>query len=225
MPLDNAFAKYDVSFKVVNSGIIPWDHGYFLFSAISPLVPELHLENPAHQERSPLHLLSIRGKQVLEHYLQLQPYSKIVIRSSLEHLSKLEVLQRAQLNLGGFKVSLGAPEVRPVLQAKVLDSPRVFIRATSVLKTKEDTLDIKNLRQGFEAEATKQLTSLGVQCKLEVRGNQSLLVKDTKFVCFSVRLTDFGSPEQSVIVQEKGIGAKHTMGCGVFTPTPERFLK
>jgi CRISPR-associated endonuclease/helicase Cas3 len=65
------------------------------------------------------------------------------------------------------------------------------------------------------------LRALGIQRRLDVLAKRVVRVKEQQTIAFSVELRDL-SPEESLLLQARGLGGKRRMGCGVFRGSREK---
>lgn len=71
--------------------------------------------------------------------------------------------------------------------------------------------------QGFLKAVKRQLEKIGVEAEIKVGERRTLRVKDKQVVGFEVAATDLDA-EDSIHLQEDGLGGRRRMGCGVFVP-------
>lgn len=136
----------------------------------------------------------------------------------VERIGDFLPLAGKTLALGGEPIRIGVPKV------DALD-PAVSLAARMVT--------IKGFMEpeGFLAAARRQLDDLGVAAGASIaipmvsdgRPNAGqpirrvLRIKDKTIVGFAVRVKGL-SAEESLTLQERGIGGRRHMGCGVFVP-------
>jgi CRISPR-associated protein Cas6 len=194
----------DLSFQV-GGDRIPLDYGYALFSALSRVVPSLHGD-----PRIGVH--PIRGMRLEPRVLTLVPASRLRIRLSTEDLVSYIGLAGTQLDLDGFVLRIGIPRVEALVPAASLTSRLVTIKGMQEFDT-------------FGAAVRRQLTEIGVSAE-PVLGGESHLggpsrrvfrIKDRRLVGFSLRVVGL-TAEESIRLQESGLGGRRRMGCGVFVP-------
>jgi CRISPR-associated protein Cas6 len=113
--------------------------------------------------------------------------------------------------------------VHPLVPAATLDSRLVAIKLTAAPRTRNeqlgrDALDIPSFVGRYTAEIKRQLGALGIVGSFELCGRRSVMVDGRHVVGYSVRVLGL-SADQSIALQEKGLGGKRRMGCGVFRKT------
>jgi len=205
----------DLSFPILGDRV-PRDHGYPLYAALSRAVPSLH-----GAEWLAVHPLG--GTQVDATTLQLGARSQMRLRLPAERIVEVLPLAGARLDISGAKIALGAPSVHPLVPAASLDARLVAIKLTDAPRRRNDelrrdALDTPGFADRYTAEIKRQLAAIGIGGAFELRGRRSVTVDGRRVVGYSVRVLSLGA-DQSVALQEKGIGGKRRMGCGVFRGT------
>jgi CRISPR-associated protein Cas6 len=111
-------------------------------------------------------------------------------------------------DVDGHALRIGVPNARALL-------PVANLRARLV--TIKGFLDAES----FVEAAKRQLHSLGIAREFLLGIRRTLRVKDKQVVGFEVAVTEL-TAEESLILQERGLGGRRRMGCGVFVPTEAR---
>ena len=200
-------------FFAVTGRHVPADHGYALFGAISRV-----LETPDDQwlHGNPhvgLHL--IRGAYDGQGKLLLSDNARLGLRLPVELLPKTLKLAGKRIELDGCPVRIGTSRSAALIPAATLYSRIV---------TTKNGEDIAR----FEAEVKRQLDVLGV-CGKPLRipakndsenadhehGRRIFRVSSKTIVGYSMLVTEL-TAEESICLQEKGLGGRRRMGCGVF---------
>lgn len=185
-------------------GPVPIDHGYLLFSALSARIPELH-------DYRDVGVFNLRGVGSTGESLHLG-HGSLRIRCPAELIALFLGLAGGRLELAGRSVTIGAPTVRVMEQV-----PRLSARVV----TFKHALD----EQGFRATAHRFIEELtGAPCTLHVGRRRVVTVAGKKVVGFGLDLSDL-TPDASVTLQEKGLGGRRHMGCGLFLPTRADFTE
>jgi CRISPR-associated protein Cas6 len=197
----------DLAFTLVGR-TIPLDHGYSLFSAISKIVPSVH-----GNERVGLH--PIAGLRTSPGSLQLTERSILRLRLPSEEIAPYIALSGCSIELEGHRLRIGIPRVESLRGVANLAARLVTIRGA---------LTPDRLEQRVRQELSR----------LEVSGEPSFVpsdrppwtgqpkrrvmrIKDKRIVGFAVRISGL-TPEESIRLQEHGLGGRRRMGCGVFLP-------
>ena len=200
-------AHVDLAFPISSASPVPADHGYHLYSAISRLLPAVH-------RRGGIGIHPIRGTQIGDRQLALNHRSHLVFRTPSEALGELVQLGGKQLDIAGRGLCIGVPAVWALKPAAALRSRLVII------KVKEAPSAAALNEENFRHAARKQLEALSVSpgTKITLGKRRSLRIKDKEIVGYEVVLHDLRA-EESLAIQEKGIGGRRHMGCGVFVPS------
>ena len=93
----------DLSFTLTSTGTIPSDHGYRLYSVLSRLLPEIHSLNG-------IGIHPIRGRQAGDRSISILPTSRLVIRTSADHIPGLIQRSGKRLDLAGCNLRVGVPQ-------------------------------------------------------------------------------------------------------------------
>ncbi len=199
--------KVDLAFSVVCPHALPADHGYLLYSAVSRMLPAAH-------QADGYGIHPIRGRQLGGRTLQLTEHSRLVIRTDAEHIARFLPLAGKQLRLLDRALRIGVPQVRSLVPAPALRSRLVTIKLPDVAGQPAEAA-----AEAFRAAALRQLGDLGVSTEavLSLGKRRTLRIKDKEVVGYEV-LVEALNAEESVVVQENGLGGRRHMGCGVFVP-------
>jgi CRISPR-associated protein Cas6 len=205
----------DVSFPLQITSA-PRDHGYILYSAISRTVPGLH-------EAKWLGVHPLSGRPIDDHTLEMGRHARLRLRLPADKIPAILPLAGTTLNLMGLKAVVGAPTIHTLAPAASLDARMVAIKLTSAPHRENsalgrETLDVGAFGARYEAEIERQLSAIEIGRPFQIRGRRSLTVAGRRVVGYSVRVTNLVEDE-SLRLQEMGIGGKRRMGCGVFRPT------
>jgi CRISPR-associated protein Cas6 len=186
----------DLAFRLTGSRL-PVDHGYALYSAISRSVPALHEARDVG-----LHLIS--GRYAGGGLLQLTSASRLTIRMPGDCIHHYLPLAGGALDMDGSVLRVGIPEVQPL---------RPFARLYARLVTIKGFME----PEVFLTAAQRQLQKAGVSVNLQLGARKTFRVKDKQIVGFEALAVGLDA-DDSVRLQEVGIGGRRHMGCGVFVP-------
>lgn len=191
--------QLDLEFPVSSASGIKVDHGYHLYAGLSRTLVTVHSENG-------IAVHPIRGTQFGNRMLQLMPWSSVKIRSPQEKIADLIALSGKSIDVGDHKVRLGVPQLHALEPAAVLRSRLVTIKGFQDAAT-------------FVEAVRRQLNALEVseQAILTVGKRRTIRIREKEVVGFEVILEGL-TAEESIAVQETGIGGRRHMGCGVFVP-------
>jgi hypothetical protein len=209
---------------------IPSDHGYALYGAMSRVVPRIHTRE------MPLRIGPIRGAYVGNRKLRLEPRgSRLRVRLQPDDLPIVLPLAGKNLDLDGHAIRLGVPQVSALVPAPMLFARMVVIKASSpktdpVVKNSRDREKTKRYqnpaeflaalrreleREGIGADADLPLHEAGQRAGQPWRHVVRIHAKT--IVGFSVIIQGL-TAEESLTIQEQGLGGRSKMGCGFFVP-------
>jgi len=203
--------KVDLAFSLVSTHAVPADHGYLLYSAVSRMLPEVH-------QADGYGIHPIRGRQVGGRTLQLTEQSRLVIRVDAEQIARFLPLAGKPLQLLDRTLRIGVPQVRALVPATTLRSRLVTIKLPDTVSQPPEAA-----AECFRAAVLRQLHELGASGEVQVSlgKRRTLRIKDKEVFGYEVLLERL-TAEESILVQEHGLGGRRHMGCGVFSPTPAR---
>ncbi|MDQ3666485.1 MAG: type I-MYXAN CRISPR-associated protein Cas6/Cmx6 [Acidobacteriota bacterium] len=215
----------DLSFRIIGNEI-PADHAYALYSSLSRLQPALH-------QAAWLAVHPINGTPSKVGTLKLTRSSRLRFRLPIDSVPALIPLAGKRLPLvGGPSISMihiGVPEVNTLRPSATLHSRCVTIKVSEV-ENKEIEVD----RDMFLKATRKRLAECGINGTVEIeqsldergreRSRRVVRIKNRIVVGYAVTVKDL-SDEDSLMLQEKGLGGRRRMGCGIFVPCTERKVK
>jgi len=214
-----ALAKVDVAFSLTGSSI-PVDHGYCLFSAVSRVVPQVHKSRE-------IGIHPISGRLIGSRTLALTPTSCLTLRLPQEQLGQVLPLAGKLLQLGDSRVRVGVPHTRALRPSKRLYSRVVIIKGFSEPQLFLDAVVRQLAALGIHGEASL-VEQQGVADSNvgKLSGSHSPYLRRTVRICskdivgFAVLVGNLREND-SVLLQETGIGGRRRFGCGVFVPVKE----
>lgn len=181
---------------------IPVDHGYALYAALSRAL-ESATDAWLH-DQDDLGLHPIRGSYRGKGRLALTSASRIAIRLPAALIHKFLALAGQQLTLGTDSVRLGIPQPRSLQPAPALYAHLVTTR--------------NGHDEGrFDSEIARQLINLRIEGSTQRGPRRSFTVKDKKIVAHTLLISEL-TAEESMRLQEHGLGGRRKLGCGIFLP-------
>ena len=207
--------------KAEAKNVLAADHGYLLYSALCQNIQELHNEPE-------IGVFSINGNPQKNRTLELHAKSQLVLRLPNSLIGRYLSLAGQHLQLGEFSIQLQGGYLRQLLPV-----PRLYSRLVIIKGFTE--------AESFLAAAQRQLAELEIQAQAglvyqpqivaENQGKQTgsrslflrrtLKIKDKQVVGFALQVEGL-SAEESIRLQEKGLGGRRHFGCGLFTPDQRR---
>jgi CRISPR-associated protein Cas6 len=186
--------KVDLYFQALGQ-TLPVDHGFALYGAISRRLPFIH-EDPD------IGLKLIRGRYVGDGMLDISPYSELVLRLPINKVGSYLKLAGKTLEVMGQKMTIGVPKTKALIPAVALYAQLV------TTKNGHD-------QNRFEAEIKSQMEKMNIQGKPTVEKRRTFQVHGKQVVGYSVLVTEL-TAEESIVLQENGLGGRRKMGCGFF---------
>jgi len=190
-----ADSPIDLCFRITASGV-PLDHGYALYSAIARVLPAIH-------EAKWLGVHPLTGLRIGRE-LRLTRGSRLRLRLPAGRIPEVLALAGKGLQVDDDLLRVGVPDVRALAPAAALRARMVSIK-------------------GFEADgpfreaAQRQLDALGNKGQLTLGRRRVMRIKDKTIVGFQVMVSEL-TAEESLTLQERGLGGRRRMGCGIFVP-------
>jgi CRISPR-associated protein Cas6 len=197
----------DLSFVLVGT-TFPLDHGYCLFSAICRVVPGLHGDR-----RIGVH--PIRGRQTAPGVLTLDDRSRLKLRLPPEVIAPYIALAGQALELEGRRLQIGIPSVQGLVPAASLASRLVTFR--HALTPSDLEQDVHRELGRLEISATPHLVPSNRPAFAGQPLRRALRIREKRVVGYALRVTGL-TAEESIRLQEVGLGGRRRMGCGVFSP-------
>jgi CRISPR-associated protein Cas6 len=206
----------DIQFRIMGK-LIPVDHGYHLFSAISDIVPELH-------RHANIAIHPVAGHLAGNRSLAIGERSCLTVRLPSEQIISVLPLAGKTLKLDGYSVQIGVPQARALIPSARLYSRLVVIKgfmdpdafleaAQRQLKDKEIKARPSLVKQSRIAEINQGKP--GGTHSLYLR--RTIRIHDKEVVGFALRVEEL-TAEESIRLQEEGIGGRRHFGCGIFVP-------
>lgn len=129
--------------------------------------------------------------------------ARLLIRVSKQRYDDLTHLAGAELNVDGHLVHLGTPHAREL-------EPHATMYAYRVAAESDDELP-------FMAAVNAELAELAIGGERVCGKRHTLEVSGAVLNTFSLMLHQL-SPEQSLRLQQHGLGPHRLLGCGIFVP-------
>jgi len=198
----------DLAFHCLSAETLAADHAYALYGAISRILPAFHGANG-------YALHPIRGRQVGSRRMTLTPASRLTLRLPADRIGEALPLAGKTLRIGDATVQVGVPEVRPLIPAPALRSRLVTIKGFFE-------------PDPFQAAVRRQLKSdtlaVSETATITIVRKRTLRIKDREIIGFETILEGL-TAEESLRVQEFGVGGRRHLGCGVFVGLREEEVK
>ena len=193
--------------------VLPTDHAYLLYAALSGVVPRFHAAD------TPLRFAPVTGVGVADGQLRLTEHSVLRVRLPDDAVRLALPLAGKKLAVGDAGVRLGVPAVRTLEPA-----PSLYARLC--------TFKHADTPEQFLATARAKLVALGVagepQLPVHPDGERAgeprrrvVRVKGVAIVGYALIVAGLSAAD-SVTLQESGLGGRTRMGCGFFVALKPR---
>ncbi|MGA3115402.1 MAG: type I-MYXAN CRISPR-associated protein Cas6/Cmx6 [Syntrophobacteraceae bacterium] len=186
--------RVDLCFQITGQ-TLPVDHGFALYGAINHVLPCIH-------EDREIGLKLIRGRYIGNGILDISPKSELILRLPASRIAIYIALAGKTLEVIGHRLGVGIPNTRTLMPSVALSSPLVT--------TKNGTEQAR-----FEAEIKNQMENLGLKGRIAIGKRRTFQVHGKQVVGYSVLVSEL-TAEESIRLQENGLGGRRKMGCGVF---------
>jgi CRISPR-associated protein Cas6 len=197
----------DVAFRI-GCPTLPLDHAHSLSTALLKALPWLEEEAYAG-----IHLIHgaasgngwFRPEDTENELLHLSKRTRMRLRVPRERLQDAQALSGQSLDIEGHPLEVGKSEV------SLLSSlPTLFSRYVITREELDETQ--------FLQEVAEQLQALDIPCRKMLGGiSHTMKFPDGAVFTRSLMVADL-EPEQSVRLQQVGLGEGRTIGCGLFLP-------
>lgn len=182
---------------------LPVDHAQVLSHAIQHQLPWF-----ASEERAALHTIHVaesgNGWIRPDDFIHVSRRTKLTLRVPKHRIEDAQQLSGKTLDLGDYPLTVGSSVIRPL-------SSLTTIFARYIAATEGD-------EQQFLREVLAQLTTLGIQPKKMLCGmEKSILLANGTLRTRSLMLANL-SVDESLTLQQRGLGSHRQLGCGVFIP-------
>lgn len=194
----------------ISGSALPVDHAHALSQAIAAALPWFAQEPGAglhtvHGAASGSGWMRPEGAGAL---LQLSQRAKLVLRLPRQRLDDAADLLGRTLQVAGWPLRIDKITARPLSRITTLFSRCVLFTAT------ED-------EAGFVAAAVDELGALGISPARMLCGRVTPIATPARIYATRSLLVAGLTPEQSLALQQHGLGAQRKLGCGVFIPHKE----
>jgi CRISPR-associated protein Cas6 len=194
----------EVSFRI-QSKILPMDHNFLLSQALLKHLPWLADTNAG------IHDISVADGNGWEQNKEGGFYypskrSKLTLRINKDHLTEAESIVGKVLDLGDYEI-----KITSYIGSKLLsDKPVLFAKQVAF----ENALS----ENDFLHLCFEQLSDLGIQVKKMMAGLESKIQTDTGIILARSLMVADLKKDESVLLQEQGLGDYRLLGCGLFIP-------
>ncbi len=189
-------AVTDVCFDLQGT-LLPRDHGYRLFLELARLLPWL-----ADEERVGVH--PIHGAETgRDDLLILNRRARLIVRIPVEREADLATLSGHTIAVDGHSLTIGKGKTRPLTRHTPLYAHCVTTGSTD--------------EEGFTRDVIGLLDELKITCRFICGRHQTVATGEGYAYGHSLMLHDL-PVDQSILVQQRGMGGNRKIGCGIFIP-------
>jgi len=196
----------DLSFRI-NCHELPVDHAWLLYTAIVKHLPWLE-----HDPIAGIHSIHVaasgngwtRPADVSGSMLQLSKRTRLYLRLPKSRISDAIALTNKNLMLGRFPLQIGSSQAKSLVATDT-----VFCRSLSGFDDDEET---------FTEQVADALATQGIRATKMLCGLSHIVHSPSGDVnARSVLLADM-TLEESLFLQQYGLGSGKLLGCGIFLP-------
>jgi CRISPR-associated protein Cas6 len=197
----------DLAFKL-NCPTLPLDHAHALSSGLLRELPWL-----AEEQHAGVHLIHgaasgngwYRPEDTTNELLHLSKRTRMRLRVPRHRLDDARELIGKKLDVSGHPLEVGESEV-------------FLLSSLSTLFARYVITDEAKDEERFLQEAAEQLQAIDIPCRKMLGGiTHRMAFPDGAIFTRSLMVADL-EPEQSVRLQQIGLGEGRTIGCGLFIP-------
>lgn len=149
----------------------------------------------------------IRGRYVGDGMLDISPRTELTLRLAASDIAQYINLAGKRLDILGQTMTVGVPMTRALVPAVALYAHQV------TTKNGHD-------QNRFEEEIARQMATSNVKGKFAVGKRRTFGIHGKQVVGYSMLVSEL-TAEESIILQENGLGGRRKMGCGFFEPWKE----
>ena len=166
-----------------------------MYAALSRILPDIHTAKD-------IGVQPIRGIYSGNSTLHLADFSRLTLRLPDEQIRAYLKLAGKRLEVDEHRLNVGVPEIRTL---------RPVVRLRARLVTIKGFLE----EDEFLAAAKRQLEQLDIKGQVHLGTRRTFRVRDKQVVGFEMGVAQL-TAEESLTLQEQGLGGRRKMGCGVF---------
>jgi CRISPR-associated protein Cas6 len=210
--VENSTMQIEVAFPVTGE-LIPTDHAYLLYSALTRCVHTFH-DAKGHVRFAP-----INGDRGEKGKIRIMSRSRLRVRLPAEQISVILPLAGRILEIGEHSIILRPPVVVPIVPTSILLAKIVTFKNS---KTPERFLAVARQRlDEIDVAGEPGIPLIQGGKRVGEPRRQILRVKGRKIVGYPLQITGL-TADESLRLQEEGLGGRRRIGCGFFIPYPPR---
>ena len=193
----------DVSFKV-DCKKIAADHSYHLFEAVLKRFPQINdINNLA--IHSVYGAESGAGWERPETEIYLSKRTRFCIRTPIEYSQDFFALDKEVLKVGEYEMNLSKPNIKNLI-------------ITDTLFCRSVVIENCNSEEDFLKNVHSSLRSMGINVKKMLCGKEhTIQIPNKTLIGKTLLITDL-EKDDSIKIQQLGLGIGKLFGCGIFLP-------
>ena len=156
--------------------------------------------------------------------LALTHASCLHVRIQAAYLPQILPLAGKTLEIGGYRVTVGTPDVAALVSSASLYSRLVtikgFMQPDEFLDAANRQLQLLGIRAAASLVEQQDKVSANQDSETGTRSpvlRRTLRIRDKEIVGFALRVEGL-TADESIRLQEAGIGGRRKFGCGIFLP-------
>jgi CRISPR-associated protein Cas6 len=160
----------------------------------------------------------IRGQQTAPGVLSLTRWSRLKIRLPAEQIAPYITVAGKELDLDGHRLRVGIPQVESLIPA-----PNLAARLVSFKHALSPEVFVADVRRELDRMRIAGKPVLVPATNPKFAGQplrRVLRIKDKRVVGYALRVMEL-TAEESMRLQQEGLGGRRRMGCGLFVPLKE----
>lgn len=196
----------DAAFTMTCS-TLPVDHAQALSGAIQEVLPWFEAE-----PRAGLHLVRAAESgggwmrpEKPDTLLHLSRRTRLVLRLPGHRIGAATLLSGRTLDIQGHALRVGTMSVRPLSRITTLFSHCVFLESCAG-------------EAEFQQAVVRELDLMGIRPGVMLCGRETPIATAQRILITRSLMLAGLSPEQSLLLQQLGLGEARKLGCGVFIP-------
>ncbi len=186
---------------------LPVDHAWALSQAIQQALPWFNDE-----PHTGLHLIYVTEEgngwyrpDEKNSLIYLSRRTKLMLRVPENHIENIQTLSNKILDINGHSLKVGQSTIKSLKPTPVLFARHVLSQE-------------KISEEDFLTQAIAELAKIDVQCRKALCGKTRYFnTPDGELLTRSLMIADL-QPQESITLQQNGLGQAKKMGCGLFVP-------
>lgn len=192
---------------------LPADHGAALYAALCAL-PDI---GRWLADADDVAIGPVAGRTGADGLLTLTADSRLLLRLPAAELPQILGLAGERLDVGGWQLDIGDPRVEVPHPVAALHAGLVVLDHLSASAGQPASSGEPATADAFVAAVESQLAALEIQSRISVGAPGCLQLPERKATGFALAINGL-APDDSIHLQEAGLGDHRKLGCGVFVP-------